>query len=276
MKAAAFGLALVVGLAAVPAAEAQTLEEQFQDFHFKYFRLVFSWDESRNLAYVYAVGEGLEIRGEGARDLRECMDGGDCPIPELRSAASASNEDGELSRDEVDSFAFNLAVGLRVYQDMKVIQQNVKGLVKVDDKVPGSAILTDVRIHGAVGDVASVEPLSIDAVITATFGTVKAASTHKVWVQRTESNLTVADEIIVEGGKNWRIVESSIQPASVQSFYSDGRLQGSQGAFESRDPLTFTLEYHKETSTATIVGGSLLALAAVGAGAGVYLWRRKG
>ncbi|HLE47008.1 MAG TPA: hypothetical protein VI818_01825, partial [Candidatus Thermoplasmatota archaeon] len=197
MRTAAVALALVLGLAAVPGAQAQSLEEQFQDFHFKYFRLVFSWDEDRGVAYVYAVAEGLEIHGEAARDMRVCMDGGDCPIPEMRSAAGASDTDGELTKDEVESFASVVVVGLRTYPDVKLIQQNVKGLLKVDDEAAGSAILTDLRIHGAIGDVASLEPLSIDAVVTATFGAVKAAPTHEIWIQRTESNLTVADEIIV-------------------------------------------------------------------------------
>ncbi|HLE47556.1 MAG TPA: hypothetical protein VI818_04595 [Candidatus Thermoplasmatota archaeon] len=271
----ALAFALAAALLLVPGAQAQSLEEQFADFHFKRVRFTFSWDDDRKVANMYARAEDLEIRGEGARDLRECIDGGECPLPDLGRAAAASTKDGEITREELDSFTFNLETGLRLYDDVKAIQQNVKGIVKVDDKTAGSAILTDVQIDGAVGEVNSGDSLHLHATITATFGTVKPASTHKVWMQRTQSNLTIADEIVVEGGKNWRIVEASIEPATMGGFFDDGRLQGSQDEFESRDPLVFTVEYHKESSTALMVGGSVVVLAAAAGAGAFYLRRRK-
>lgn len=256
---------LVAGtLLALPSAAAQGLEEQMEEFRFAEFVLSLYWDAGENKATIKATARGLTIEGQGASELRHCIDGDEdgCPYPPLASAAGGSDQDGEVTSEEVRSFEETLREGLRLSSDVQQLVTNIKGLVKMDDLAPTSVGLTAIRIHGAEGGVDSRDTIRVDAEITGVFGRVKNTNTHDVWLQRRESNLTIADRVTVTGGKNWRLVGDSIKPVQMQQYFSGGKLSGTQDEFESSTPLTFTIEYHKKSPGVGVLG-PLVALGAV-------------
>jgi hypothetical protein len=266
---------VVLALLPAPSGAAQTLQEQFQDLRFA--RLVFTvgWDTERERGNVLVSAEDLVIRGEGASDLRHCIDGGDCPMPDLRMAASGANRDGQVSSGEAQNFADNLKVGLSLYEDFQEIQRNLRGLIKIDDQSATSAPLTGLRLDGATGPVTSTTPIRISITITVFYATTTSASQHNIWMQRTESDLTIADQIVVQAARDWRIKEDSIQPSAMQARFSDDKLVGSQQDFESRDPLTFTIEERPSGPSGWMLWLSILAVVGAAAGAGIYIMRRK-
>lgn len=250
-----------------PAASAKGMVEQLDEFHFK--ELIFSvyWEDRM---FVKVTAKDLAIRDEGASELRHCIDGNEdgCPVPQLASAAQGADNDGSVSSDEVRDFEETLKEGLRLSEEVQDWVANLRGLVKIDDQTATSIQLTAIRIHSAEGDVDSRDEIRVDADVTGSFARVKSANTHDVWMQRRDSNLTIADTIVVAGGKNWRLVEDSIKPVQMQQYFTGGRLRGSQDQFESTTPLTFTVEYHKKSP-------GLGPLAVLGALAVLVLVRRK-
>lgn len=244
-RALAMVLLAALGLMA-PTASASTLEDQMDEFHFGKVVFTITWNTDDDRANVIVSAEELQIVGEGASDLRHCIDGDDaCPVAELKRAAVDSVTDGEVTSEEAESFALYLKVGLSTTDQVKEMRQNLKGLVKIDDQAATSTSFTELKIDAAEGEVTSQDAIELSVIVTGSYATVEPANEHRVWMQRTESNLTVADEIVVQGGKNWRIDEESIRPESVQNYYTRGKIEATQGELESPDPLVFTLEYHK-------------------------------
>lgn len=258
------GLAVAALIPFAPVATAQSLEQEFEELHFREFLLSVYWDDRNKKATMVATGKDHRIDGAAASGLRYCIDNDedDCPIEELLIAANGNDNDGEVLSDEVRNFEENLKEGLRLSPEVQEIVSNVRGIAKVDDLSVTSAGLTAIRLHDAEGDVASQRSIGVDAEVTGTFGRVQAANRHDVWIQRRESDLTLADTITVTGGRNWRIVSDSIEPVQMRQYFKGGRLTGTQDEFESTEPLTFTIEYHKKSPGPELVGilGVLAAL----------------
>lgn len=247
-----------------PAAAAQGMQSQIEEFRFAEFVLSVYWDDGSKKATMKATAKGLVLDGQGASELRHCIDGNEdgCPVAELAGAAGGSNNDGQVESEEVRDFEETLREGLRLSEDVQQMVANVRGLVKMDDLSPTSVSLSAIRIHNAEGDIDSRDTIRVDAELTGVFGRVQSGSTHEVWVQRRESNLTLAERITITGGKNWRLVGDSIRPVQMQQYLSGGRLSGTQDQFESPTPLTFTIEYHKKSPDIGLLG-PLVSLGAV-------------
>lgn len=259
-------LLATLGLLA-PTASASTLEDQMDEFHFGKVVFTITWNTEDDRANVIVSAEELQITGEGASDLRHCIDGDDaCPVAELKRAAVDSVTNGEVTSEEVEAFALYLKVGLSTTEQVKEMLRNLKGLVRIDDKPATAISFTELKIGGAEGEVTSQEAIELSVIVTGSYATVEPANEHRVWMQRTESNLTVADEIIVQGGKNWRIGKESIQPESVQTYYTRGKIEATQGELESPDPLLFTLEYHKRAPGWGLLGAISAVLVAAWVG----------
>src|SRR5205823_3303937 len=146
----------------------------------------------------------------------------DCPDSQL-AAASHGNHDGQVSSTEVSDFTDVLTVGIQTTDQYKQFRNYVKSFIKIDDQPATSISVTSIKIDGAGGSTDSTDDIRLSATVTGSYGTVNPANTHKVWMQRTSSNLTVADRFVVQTGKNWRIVGDSVQPDSMQQFLSKGR-----------------------------------------------------
>lgn len=260
-----------------PAGSAQSLEEELAEFHFE--RVVFtitevSDEDGSKDQYVLANAENLVIEGEAARDLRHCIDGQECRVPALGFAAAGADRDGTVSRQEVENFAETVLIGVASRPEVRNFLQNLKALIKIDDKEATSPALTGLEIDEAEGSIDSTDRILLSVSAAAKYATVVPADTHSVWMRRSSTNFTIADEIVVAPGSNWRIVEDSVQPDSMRQFLGDGRFTGTQEEFESTEPLQFTVEYHKSNAATYFLLGSLSLLAVGGAG-GFFWWRRR-
>lgn len=270
---------LVVGLLLlVPCASAQELRERLSDFHFQQLVFTFTWEAPNNgvdgRAIVFVDGVDLLLEGEAARDLRRCIDGQDCVVPELQMAAMGADRDGRVSSDELDNFETTVLLGINSQPQTRSYLANMRGIVSIDGQSATSATVTALELENALGSIDSTETIRLQMQATAKWNRlVAAADTHQVSMQRLETNFTVADRVEVKGGENWRIKEDSIQPGAMGQFFERGRLAASQEEFESPEPLTFTIEYHENKTGTYFLWGSL-GFAAIAAGAGFVWWRR--
>lgn len=270
---------LVLGLLLlVPDASAQTLRERLEEFHFETLVFTFTWETPDNdqdgRAIVFVDGMDLLLEGEAARDLRRCIDGQECVVPQLQLASAGADRDGNVDSDELETFETTVLLGINSQSETKAYLANMRGIVSIDGQSPSSASVTDLQLENALGSTDSTETVHLNMQATAKWNRlVAAADTHEVSMRRAETNFTVADRVEVRGGQNWRIKEETIQPAPMAQFFDAGRLQASQEEFESTEPLTFTIEFHEDKTAGYIMWGSL-TLAAIGAGAGFVWWRR--
>ncbi len=270
---------LLVGLLLlVPGAYAQTLRERLEEFHFQKLVFTFTWEAADNgddgRAIVFVDGEDLLLEGDAARDLRRCIDGQECVVPQLQIASAGADRDGNVASDELDTFETTVLLGINSQPETKSYLANMRGIVSIDGQSPTSASVTALNLENALGSTESTDTVRLNIQATAKWNRlVAAADTHAVSMRRAQTNFTVADRVEVRGGENWRILEDTIQPAPMTQFFDGGKLEASQEEFESPEPLTFTMEYH-EDKTATYVLWSSLIIAAIGAGAGFVWWRR--
>jgi hypothetical protein len=134
--------------------------------------------------------------------------------------------------------------------------------------------VTAFELEDALGSTDSTDTIRLQLQATAKWNRLVAqADTHQVSMRRAETNFTVASNVEVRGGPNWRIVEDSIKPGNMGQFFSGGKLSASQEEFESTEPLEFTIEYKPDRSGTFFLWGSL-GVAALGGGAGFLWWRR--
>ena len=273
------GPVLVVALLLlVPNASAQELRDRLADFHFQKLVFTFTWEAPNNgqdgRAIVFVDGVDLMLEGEAARDIRRCIDGQDCVVPELSIAASGADRDGSVSSEELDNFETTVLLGINSQAETKAYLANMRGIVSIDGQSPSSATVTALELENALGSTDSTEPVRLQMQATAKWNRlVVAADSHQVSMRRTETNFTVADRVEVKGGENWRIKEDTIQPSAMGQFFGRGKLQASQEEFESPEPLTFAIEYHEDKTGTYFLWGAL-GVVAIAAGAGFVWWRR--
>src|SRR5687768_13449796 len=107
----------VVGLLLlVPRASAQSLQERLEDFHFQKLFFTFTWETPDNgedgRAIVFVDGMALLLEGDAARDLRRCIDGQECVVPQLQLASAGADRDGTVASDELDTFETTVLLGI--------------------------------------------------------------------------------------------------------------------------------------------------------------------
>lgn len=274
-----FAALLVLGLLLLtPGASAQSLQERLEEFHFQKLVFTFTWETPDNgadgRAIVFVDGVDLLLEGEAARDLRRCIDGQRCVVPALQLASAGADRDGSVDADELDTFETTVLLGINSQSETKAYLANMRGIVQIDGQSPTSASVTALDLENALGSTDSTDTVRLQIQATAKWNRlVAAAETHQVSMRRTETNFTVADQVEVRGGENWRIQQDSIQPSGMSQFFERGRLAASQQEFESTEPLNFTIEYHENRAATYVLWGSL-SVAAIAAGAGFVWWRR--
>jgi hypothetical protein len=221
---------------------------------------------------VHVAAEGMAVQGQSAADWRECMDGGECPIRDLE-ALVGGNEDGNVGGDEVKDFEETLLLGVNSVAEFRNYRDTLKVLVRVDGKSASTMIFTMIDLKGAEGPVTSTSPFTVDVGLEGAFQAAEA-DTHTVAFERTESELTLTDRIVIQAAGGWKLLDASVEPASMQSLVRDGRLEGDQEDFEGTEPLTFEIEKASGVGAwIWIVGGLLVA--ALAAVAGVIIWQRQ-
>jgi hypothetical protein len=260
----------------VPPVQASALGDELNEVRFERFVFTFTWNKEDDLANVVVDAKDLILEGDAARELRSCIDGGSCAVPGLSAAAAESDTDGDVTEEEVESFALYVQTGMQSgrVEQLRQIKDDLKKMVKFDNYVASSLQVADLKIRDAEGGVGSTEPISISVSIIGTFPAAEPADSHKIWIQRRQANFTVADQFIVQAGKGWRINEDSIKPDSAASLFDDGKFAGTQDEFESTEPLQFDLQKAKKSPGWGLLG-SLSALGVAALLTAIIVIRRR-
>lgn len=217
------------------------------------------------------------ISGQTASDLRRCMDNHtSCPDNSLRLAGSAGNKNSQVETGEIQNFETLILFGLGTAGgQIGEFRNALRALVKIDGKTASAVRFEGLTFQNAGGAITSTTTISVFMRVALPFSGTGSGTSHRVEVQRAESDIEFAQRIAVRGAAGWEIAKSSIQPSSMQAYYADGAIAGSQQQFQSSEPLAFDIRKVDEGTPAWVwwTTGSLGLLAA--AGGGGYWWFRR-
>lgn len=233
-----FSVACVVllMLPVLPTAGAQTLTQRLADLRFEEAVL-------RVGPNVLELGANRgAISGTGASDLRSCIDDFDCPDSSL-AAASEGNGNQDVTGEEVRAFSSNLLIGLQLAGgQIEELRLALRDLARIDGRTGDGVEFDRILIENAEGPVSSTQPVFVSLAGRVAFSSVPDADSHTVRVLRGESDLELANRLIIEPQAGWVIPKDSIDPAELQRYHRAGRIEGSQSELEGDEPLTFRIE----------------------------------
>lgn len=250
-----------------PGASGQSLLSQLGDVHFPLITFQVAWNR------LQVTGSDMEIRGSTASDLRQCIDGRDCPDPNV-GALSGGDGDGTVTRPEVNAFTQALRDVIGLNAEAKAFKSTVRQLITIDDQAPSRIEFEEFDLRNADRPATSDETIFFTVRLGADFDAVAEEKSHTVKLVRSETALTIADRIVVQAARGWRINADSISPPAEQRLYQGGELSGSQQDFESAEPLAFNIESTQSGPGA--LGWTLILAALVAAGlAAAWFARRR-
>lgn len=208
---------------------------------------------------IDVVGADMEIKGGNAAQLRGCIDGSDCPDSTVASLSNG-DRDGTATNEEAADFAQALKDVIGLNAEARAFRTQIKQIVTIDDQAPGIIDFDSFSFRNVEGPVSSESPILFTVRLFGQFDALPASDSHRIKIQRTHSALDVADVISVAPTNGWTINGDTIQPLDMRRLFQENRLHGSQGDFESDEPLIFSIE--KKSSTGVIIGLSAVGLAA--------------
>lgn len=258
-RAALLGLATMFLLPPVPA------QPGFEELTFG--RVTFTINDRT----VEVFAEDFQITGSAAADWRECIDGGACPVQQLE-AITRGNEDGTVDGDEVERFESLVLALLPAIPQFDEAKDLLKTIVSIDGRPADRMGFTELQLLDAEGPVASTSPIGVEVRLDGEYLGIQGAGEHQVRILRTESDLTLANWIIIRTGSGWEIDGGSIQPTSLRPYFNDGHIEGTQDDLEGTEPLTFTIREKSNVGLYVGLGAGLLAVA--GGIAGFVYWKR--
>jgi len=218
----------------------QSVSDRLGELHFPEITITVGPD------VVDVAASDASLAGQGASDLRHCIDRSNCPDSSLQ-AASNGNGNGNVESGEVDAFEANAISGLNIALALgggsfAEFGDALRQLVTIDGSPARQASVERFEIDEAEGSVGSAARVLVSFTLRIQYPGVNDANHHTVSIARSESGLDLADRIVVAPAGGWRIKEDSIAPAGLQAHYNDGRISGSQRELEGPEPLTFELE----------------------------------
>lgn len=212
------------------------------------------------------------ITGQTASDLRRCIDKhSTCPDSTI-AGISDGDADGFVDEAEVDGFSGALQAGLNFMGgSIAEFRRNLRELATIDGHGADSASFSEIRIEGAEGSITKTDTVFFTIQVQAKFPEVEDADQHRITMQREQSDLDLADRIVVRSGDGWSLPRDSIRPQDLRTLHRDDSITGTQEQLEGTEPMSFDIEKRAD-------GGSpwlwVISLLLVAGGAGAFLLAR--